>query len=89
MTESRAANEKETSVAVIGGGLVGSLHAILLAQRGFRVDLYEARPDIRRLQHVRGRSFNLAVSVRGREALRAVGLEDHVLESAIPMNGRM
>ena len=76
MTESRAANEK---VAVIGGGLVGTLHAIMLAQKGFLVDLYEARPDIRQLQHVRGRSFNLAISVRGREALRAVGLEDTVL----------
>ena len=86
MTESRAANKK---VAVIGGGLVGTLHAIMLAQKGFLVDLYEARPDIRQLQHVRGRSFNLAISVRGREALRAVGLEDTVLEIAIPMTGRM
>jgi len=86
MTESRAANKQ---VAVIGGGLVGTLHAIMLAQKGFLVDLYEARPDIRQLQHVRGRSFNLAISVRGREALRAVGLEDTVLEMAIPMTGRM
>ena len=49
MTESRAANKK---VAVIGGGLVGTLHATMLAQKGFLVDLYEARPDIRQLQHV-------------------------------------
>ena len=89
MAELTGANTKQTSVAVIGGGLVGSLHAIMLAQKGLLVDLYEARQDIRRLQHVGGRSINLALSVRGREALRAVGLEDTVLESAIPMNARM
>jgi len=89
MAECGGANRKETSVAVIGGGLVGPLHAIMLAQKGLLVDLYEARQDIRRLQHVGGRSINLALSVRGREALRAVGLEDTVLESAIPMNARM
>ena len=89
MAELTGANTKQTSVAVIGGGLVGSLHAIMLAQKGLLVDLYEARQDIRRLQHVGGRSINLALSVRGREALRAVGLEDTVLESAIPMNARL
>jgi len=63
-------------VAVIGSGLVGPLHAIMLAQKGLLVDLYEARQDIRRLKHVGGHSINIALSVRGREALRAVGLED-------------
>ena len=82
-------NGKKTSVAVIGGGLVGPLHAILLAQKGLLVDLYEKRQDIRQRSHVGGRSINLALSVRGREALKAVGLEDTVLESAIPMNARM
>jgi len=82
---------KKTSVAVIGGGLVGPLHAMLLAKKGFLVDLYEARQDIRQSSNVgdRSRSINLALSVRGREALRKVGLEDTVLESAIPMNARM
>ena len=86
MTDYRGAS---TSVAVIGGGLVGPLHAILLAQKGLHVDLYEARKDIRRLQHTGGRRINLGLSVRGREALRAVGLDDTVLDSAIPTNGRM
>ena len=76
-------------VAVVGGGLVGSLHAVLLSQRGHRVQLFEARPDIRKEVEVSGRSINLALSNRGREALRVVGIEDEVLAKAIPMPARM
>ena len=32
------------TVAVVGGGLVGTLNAIYFAQRGWNVNLYEARP---------------------------------------------
>ena len=89
MAECGGANRKKASVAVIGGGLVGPIQAILLAQKGLTVDLYEARRDIRRIQPVGGRSINLEVNGRGRDTLRAVGLEDIVLESAIPMKGLM
>lgn len=45
--------------------------------------------DIRKAEHVKGRSINLALSTRGRTALRLVGLEDTVLENGIPMHARM
>jgi 2-polyprenyl-6-methoxyphenol hydroxylase-like FAD-dependent oxidoreductase len=35
---------KIATVAIIGGGLVGSLNAIYFANRGWKVDLYELRP---------------------------------------------
>ena len=38
---------------------------------------------------MQGRSINLALSVRGIEALKAVGLDARVLETAIPMKARM
>ena len=38
---------------------------------------------------VRGRSINLALSVRGREALRRVGIEDDIVRVGIPMYARM
>ena len=68
---------------------MGSLLAVSLGTRGLRVHLHESRSDIRRAAEVSGRSINLALSRRGREALRAVGLEDEVLSTAIPMRARM
>ncbi|XP_014344354.1 kynurenine 3-monooxygenase [Latimeria chalumnae] len=76
-------------VAVVGGGLVGALNACFFAKRGFQVDVYEAREDIRVSKVVRGRSINLALSHRGRQALKAVGMEDKVLSRSIPMHARM
>jgi kynurenine 3-monooxygenase len=33
--------------AVVGAGLAGSMMALMLAKRGYHVDLYEKRPDFR------------------------------------------
>ncbi len=76
-------------IAIIGGGLSGSLLAICLAKRGFQVEVYERRGDIRKGQAAAGRSINLALSTRGIEALKKVGLAEKVLQDAIPMTGRM
>lgn len=81
--------ESAPRTVIVGGGLVGSLQALLLSKRGFEVDLYESRTDIRKANHFSGRSINLALSVRGREALKIVGLETTVLDGAIPMYARM
>lgn len=74
---------------IVGSGLAGVLMACYLAKAGRRVDLYEKRPDPRNQHQDRGRSINLALSVRGLHALREVGLADEVLHNAIPMRGRM
>ncbi|XP_067632559.1 kynurenine 3-monooxygenase [Eurosta solidaginis] len=76
-------------VAIVGGGLVGSLAALGFASREHEVHLYEYREDIRTAELVQGRSINLALSQRGRKALAEVGLEQEVLSTAIPMRGRM
>lgn len=41
------------------------------------------------MEHVAGRSINLAMSERAIAALRAVGLAEIVLQNAIPMKARM
>lgn len=76
-------------VAVIGGGLAGSLFALRLAQQGHRVDVYERRPDPRLRRGEGGRSINLGLSKRGIGALGDVGLRDEVLALAVPMEGRV
>ncbi|XP_796984.1 kynurenine 3-monooxygenase [Strongylocentrotus purpuratus] len=80
---------KKSRIAIVGGGLVGAMQACYMAQRGYTVDLYESREDIRRAEHVAGRSINLALSVRGRSALRHIGLEEEVVKSGIPMHARL
>lgn len=74
---------------MVGGGLVGSLSAIFLAQRGYAVKLYERRPDMRKNNISAGRSINLAVTSRGLRAIEKAGLLNEVLKLAIPMRGRM
>src|SRR5581483_7391306 len=77
------------SITIIGAGLVGSLLATLLAQRGFAVQVFERRPDPRVHGFLGGRSINLALAERGLNALRQAGLADAVLQQAVMMRGRM
>lgn len=79
---------EKKQVTVIGAGLVGSLLSIYLAKRGFNVEIYERAGDMRREEVQAGRSINLALSDRGIKALREVGIDEEVLEIAIPMHGR-
>jgi kynurenine 3-monooxygenase len=76
-------------VTIIGAGLAGSLLSIYLARRGFTVDVFEARPDMRKTEIAAGRSINLALSDRGIAALRQVGMDEYMLAEAVPMYGRM
>ena len=76
-------------VVIVGAGLTGALLATMLGQRGYDVAVYERRVDPRQTGAERGRSINLAISTRGLTALQQVGLEQEVLERALPMTGRM
>ena len=75
-------------VAVVGAGLVGSLHAIILAKKGFDVSVFERRPDLRKADVIGGRSINLALSDRGFKALEMAGVADEIRKMCIPMYGR-
>ena len=80
---------KQENILIIGAGLCGSLLALRLAQRGFKVDVYESRPDLRITDISAGRSINLALSDRGFKALRLAGVEEKAREICIPMYGRL
>lgn len=77
------------TIHVVGGGLVGPLTAIFLARKGFQVELYERRPDLRQGNVPVGKSINLVVTDRGLKALEQVDLREEIMEIAIPMRGRM
>jgi kynurenine 3-monooxygenase len=79
----------QNKIAITGGGLVGSLLAIYLQKRGYRVTVFERRPDLRKNILDAGRSINLALSTRGLLALSEVGLSEIIQRVAIPMHGRM
>jgi len=76
-------------ITLIGAGLNGPLLATLLVQRGFAVEIYERRPDMRRVRMIAGRSINLALSTRGIYALQQAGLWERMRNIVIPMKGRM
>jgi kynurenine 3-monooxygenase len=63
--------------------------AAYLGNAGYRVRVFEKRPDPRTSGAAGGRSINLALSTRGIAALDRVGLAEPVLADAIRMRGRL
>jgi len=78
---------KQQNIAIVGSGLVGSLLAIYLRKRNHKVTVFDRRPDIRNIKFS-GRSINLAMSVRGWNALEAAGIKPNVETLGIPMSQR-
>ena len=75
-------------VTLVGAGLVGSLLSIYLAKRGYSVNVFERRPDMRKATISAGKSINLALSDRGWKGLEGVGIAEDIKKIAIPMYGR-
>jgi kynurenine 3-monooxygenase len=75
-------------ITIVGAGLVGSLLSIYLAKRGYKIDMFERRPDMRKAKISAGKSINLALSDRGWKGLEGVGIADEIKKIAIPMYGR-
>lgn len=79
--------QEKKNIAIIGSGLVGSLLAIYLKRYGHKITVFDRRPDIRNIEFS-GRSINLAMSNRGWNALKTVGIEDEIRKIAIPLDKR-
>ena len=79
----------DSKKTIIGSGLTGPLLAIMLANRGYTVDLYEKRADLRKADISPGRSINLALSHRGIHALKSANVFNEIEPLLIPMKGRM
>ncbi|GAA4307174.1 NAD(P)/FAD-dependent oxidoreductase [Nibribacter koreensis] len=81
--------EKDPQLSVMGGGLVGCLLSLYLAKQGYKVEVYERRPDLRSAELAGGRSINLALSDRGWRALETIGIAEDIKKVAIPMYRRV
>ncbi len=82
-------HSKKERITLVGAGLNGPLLGLELARRGFEVDIYERRPDMRQVRISAGRSINLAISTRGIHALQQAGLWEQMQQIIVPMRGRM
>jgi kynurenine 3-monooxygenase len=80
---------EQKHIQIAGAGLVGSLLSLVLAQKGHKVDIYEARVDSRKNTAYAGKSINLALSDRGWKALEIVGVAEDIKQHAIPMYKRV
>ncbi|MCG8696600.1 MAG: FAD-dependent monooxygenase [Bacteroidales bacterium] len=78
----------EKTICVVGGGLVGSLLSLRLAQRGFKVDLFEKRADMRSANIAGGRTIAMSISDRGWRALEMVDLKDAIKPNTVPKYSR-
>ncbi|MBK8981521.1 MAG: FAD-dependent monooxygenase [Ignavibacteria bacterium] len=77
------------NITIVGAGLAGSLLSVYLAKKGYDVNIFERRPDMRKSDTGGGKSINLALSTRGIHALKEVGLYEEIKKISIPMFGRM
>jgi len=76
-------------IVLVGAGLAGSLCALYMLKRGYKVRMYERRSDMRETVVKAGRSINLALSERGWTALRKVDIGSYVEEISIAMPKRV
>jgi kynurenine 3-monooxygenase len=78
----------QKTFTVVGGGPVGALLAISLARHGYKVGLYEGRPDSRQTSIYQGKSINIALSDRGWTSLEKIGISADAKNQSIPMYHR-
>jgi kynurenine 3-monooxygenase len=76
-------------ITIVGAGMSGLLMAIYLHRRGYGVDIYERRPDLRLRSNERARSVNMTLSLRGYEALLNVDLGRAIESIVTPLKGRV
>lgn len=75
-------------ITIVGAGLAGVLLSALLAKKGYKVQLFDARKSPRSEKKDAERSINLAMSCRGLTALQSAGLKSILEDKLVPMRSR-
>jgi|SRR5579885_1354943 len=78
--------QKDT-ITIIGCGLAGSFLAILLAKKGYRINIYEKLTQKAILESASKRSYNIVLFGYGIELLKQTGLWQVVKPYLIPLTG--
>jgi kynurenine 3-monooxygenase len=78
-----------SKVIISGAGLVGSFWALALVKRGFEVELFEKRSDMRKDSVDGGRSINLIATSRALNAFKSIGIDKEIKKICVPVTGRM
>ncbi len=76
-------------ITIVGAGLVGSLCSLYMTKRGYKVNVFERRNDLRSEIITAGKSINLALSKRGWTSLEKAGIANQVMKIAIPVYKRI
>ena len=76
-------------ITIVGAGLVGSLCSLYMTNRGYNVNVFERRNDLRSEIITAGKSINLALSKRGWTSLEQAGIANQVMKIAIPVYKRI
>lgn len=76
-------------VVIVGAGMAGCFMALCLAKKGYTVEIYEERPDVRIKPYDSGRSFNLTLYYRGILAMKRMGIWDEIKKTAILAEGNV
>ena len=85
-----ASSKSQRKVVIIGAGASGPVMAIFLARRGYDVEIYECRPDLRLQGAAAGKSVNITLAKRGLLVLDEIGLpKEELMRHSVPLKGRM
>ncbi|MAM04668.1 MAG: kynurenine 3-monooxygenase [Flavobacteriales bacterium] len=76
-------------ITIVGAGLVGSLCSLYMTNRGYKVNVFERRNDLRSEIITARKSINLALSKRGWTSLEQAGIANQVMKIAIPVYKRI
>src|SRR5437899_372692 len=76
-------------IIIVGAGLVGSVLSVFLAKKGYKVDIYEHKPDPRATDFTSLRSINLTLCERGFQSLDLIGAGEIVRRISVPAYGRL
>lgn len=81
-------DNKKKKITIIGGGLAGSYFAILLAKRGYTVDIYEKFTEKEIAEgYTTNRSYNLTFYDYGVGALKEVGVWEKIKPFLVALEG--